>query len=464
MNNTQRLTKILAVLLASSLVASPLFAIEAGEAPELTPQAQAPLTPNMGALNVPGIPNSLQAPSGISVPGSAPELSLPAAASVSPEAASASAAVPAANASASVVPASAGNDGPSEAAISQPAAGRDVIASPATPSQAAIAAGTRRAASSRKATKAARAQLAAMAQAPVSGQFDGAGAPGSAAPFIGKLGRKASTPDSRTLQLSKYIKPRAVDNTPDTADFSKPVKNWGMMLNDNIGDCTVAACGHQIQQWTANAGTQKTPSDASILKAYEAVSGYVPNDPSTDRGADMLNVLKYWRKTGISGDKIGAFASVSPSNFDHIKTAVWTFGSAYLGLAMPVSAQKQDVWDVPAGGATGDGAPGSWGGHAVEIAGYGPQGVLIVTWGALKWMTWDFLKTYGDEAYAIISKDFLQNGKTPNNGLDLAALKADLAQVTDSSASKHSPTRPVKRPPLPKKPTKNGKNKKKRSA
>jgi hypothetical protein len=44
-------------------------------------------------------------------------------------------------------------------------------------------------------------------------------------------------------------------------------------------------------------------------------------------------------------------------------------------------------------------------------------------------MTWSFWERYVDEAYALISPDFLEGGKTPN-GLDLASLKADLALVT----------------------------------
>jgi hypothetical protein len=257
----------------------------------------------------------------------------------------------------------------------------------------------------------------------------------AAAPVkYGKLGRTPSLPDARTLTLAKYMAPE-LPGTPDSVDFSAKVKGWGMMLNDNIGDCTVAACGHEIQQWTANAGQQQNPADDDILSAYEAVSGYKPGQANTDRGADMLTVLKYWRKVGIAAHKIGAFASVDPANVDHIRAALWIFGSVYLGLNLPVSAQKQDVWDVPAGGATADGEPGSWGGHAVEIAGFGPKGVLIVTWGALKWMTWDFLKTYGGEAYAIISQDFLVNGKTPNNGFDMNTLKADLKAVTDEASN-----------------------------
>lgn len=258
---------------------------------------------------------------------------------------------------------------------------------------------------------------------PVPGSSD----PSSTAQF-GKLGKQASVFDERTLRLAKYIKP-GLPVPPSQTDFSIPVKDWGMMLNDKIGDCTVAAGGHSIQQWTANATKQITPSDESILSAYKAISGYVPGHPETDNGANMLDVLKYWRKSGIADRKIGAFASVEPTNFNHVRAAIWIFGGAYLGLNLPKSAQKQEVWDVPAGGPRGPGRPGSWGGHAVNVAGFGPKGLLIVTWGALKWMSWEFLKAYGDEIYAIISEDFLVEGKTPNNGFDMETLKTDLKLV-----------------------------------
>ncbi|MHB2025390.1 MAG: hypothetical protein ACYCPQ_01935 [Elusimicrobiota bacterium] len=261
--------------------------------------------------------------------------------------------------------------------------------------------------------------------------FDFGSVPGKSPGSINlmKLGKKPAAHDPRTLILGKYLSPQ-LPVAPSQADFSAKIKNWGMMLNDAIGDCTIAAAGHQIQQWTANAGKEQTPSNQAILSAYEAVSGYNPNDPNSDVGAVVLDVLNYWRKIGVAGHKIGAFVSVEVANPDHIRQAVWIFGGAYLGLQMPISAQKQNVWAVPPDGPAGDGTPGSWGGHAVEIAGYGPKGVLVVTWGALKWMTWGFFQAYCDEAYAILSNDFLKNGKTPNNGLDIAALKADLLAVT----------------------------------
>jgi hypothetical protein len=272
-------------------------------------------------------------------------------------------------------------------------------------------------------------------------------AAGVAAPLMEKLGKGTPIQDPRTLPLKKYVT-TSLPAAPAQVDFSKPVKQWGMMLNDKIGDCTVASCGHLELQWTANAGKPVTIPDSAILNAYEAF-GYRPGDASTDNGAQLMKVLKYWRKTGIDGHKIGAFASIDPANFDLLRSAINIFGGGSLGIAMPVSAQKQDVWDVPAGGTTGDGAPGSWGGHAVSIAGYTPQGLVIVTWGGLKLMTWNFVKTYVDEAYAIISSDFLKDGKTPNNGLDIAALKSDLKEVTTETkaAGAKGPKKPKRKNP-----------------
>ncbi len=392
-------------------------AAERAEAPAFAPTPAAASTLAAPALAPALAPISSPALSAAAAP--APALAAPA--SISAAAAPVSAA-PTASASAVAAPASSDDRAPNAPRAAKPH--------------------SRGANAGRSSAPSAREQLEAAARA--GGIFDGAL---SGEARDGRLGRTPSKNDPRNLLLAKYL-PNDLSGVPAQANLSTPVKNWGMMLNDTIGDCTVAACGHQIQQWTANAGTEKTPTDQAILKAYEAVSGYRPGNPQTDAGADMLTVLKYWRKTGISGDKIGAFTFVDPANFDHVRAATWLFGGTYLGLAMPVSAQKQQVWDVPQGGAVGDGAPGSWGGHAVLIAGYSPEGLLVVTWGQLKLMTWDFLKTYAQEAYAIVSKDFLNGkGQTPNAGLDLAALNADLKTVADTPPAPDSAQGPRKRRP-----------------
>jgi len=54
-----------------------------------------------------------------------------------------------------------------------------------------------------------------------------------------------------------------------------------------------------------------------------------------------------------------------------------------------------------------------------------------VTWGALKQMSWQFYTTYADEAFAVLSSDWLNKRlKKAPPGLDLKALEADLSQVT----------------------------------
>ena len=161
-----------------------------------------------------------------------------------------------------------------------------------------------------------------------------------------KLGKKPAHHDPRTLQMANYLELPAI---PPAQDWTKKAaSSWGMMLNDKLGDCTCAAVGHIIQAWTANAGPKEVVlPDQTILKTYEAVTGYKPSEPSTDRGAVELDVLKYWRKTGVGGYKIDAFVALEPRNHAHIQAAVDLFGGSYIGLALPLSAQTQKVWSVP---------------------------------------------------------------------------------------------------------------------
>ena len=82
-------------------------------------------------------------------------------------------------------------------------------------------------------------------------------------------------------------------------------------------------------------------------------------------------------------------------------------------------------------GSTAPTRPGSWGGHAVDVVGYDEAGLTVVTWGALKRMTWAFWGRYGDEAWCVLSPDFLADGRSPQ-GFDLEALQRDLALVTEA--------------------------------
>jgi hypothetical protein len=242
------------------------------------------------------------------------------------------------------------------------------------------------------------------------------------------LGKKDPQHDARTLQLAKYVGAH-LSAAPAAQAWSKKVKTWPMYMNDTIGDCAIAGPAHMIECWAANAQSLIQIADADVLKAYEDVGGYRPGKPATDGGCVLMDVLKYWRTTGIGGHQIGAFTSVSPHSSAYVQDAIFLFGGLNTGFALPVTAQNQAVWDVVAGASRNpDAKPGSWGGHCVNIVDYDARSLTCVTWGALKKMTWAFFKSYCDEAYAIISQDFLAAGKAPN-GFDLATLQNDLAAL-----------------------------------
>jgi hypothetical protein len=245
-----------------------------------------------------------------------------------------------------------------------------------------------------------------------------------AAQMLGKLPVRT---DVRTLSLARYVDAANLPAPPDAFDETSGVVSWPMYANDRIGDCTTAAAAHMIEAWTA-AGRGRTVElpEGAVLDAFEHVK---LTDPFTgEEGAIELDVLRYWRATGIGGHRIGAYARVAVHDRRLVQAAAWLFGGLYIGLQMPASARDQPVWDWT-GTLTGPARPGSWGGHAVDVVRYGATGLTVVTWGRLQELTWSFWDRYCDEAYCILSQDFLENGQAPN-GFDLAALEADLALVT----------------------------------
>ena len=67
------------------------------------------------------------------------------------------------------------------------------------------------------------------------------------------MGKSVARHDPRTLLLASYVTP-SLPTPPASFDLTSKVHAWGMMDNDQIGDCTCAAAGHLIMEWTANAG------------------------------------------------------------------------------------------------------------------------------------------------------------------------------------------------------------------
>jgi hypothetical protein len=247
------------------------------------------------------------------------------------------------------------------------------------------------------------------------------------ATLLGKLGKLPVRTDVRTLRVERYIDRAKLPTPPSTLDLSDRVSDWPMYANDRIGDCTTAAAGHMIEAWTAESRGQAVEiSERAVLTAFDAVKQVDP--ASGEEGAVVIDVLNYWRQQGIGRHMIGAFARVPVHDHALARTAAWLFGGLYLGVDLPLTARDQHVWDW-IGSLTGPAKPGSWGGHAIDVVRYDDGGVTVVTWGRLQQVTWEFWERYVDEVYAILSTDFLNQGKSPD-GFDLPSLQADLALVT----------------------------------
>lgn len=249
------------------------------------------------------------------------------------------------------------------------------------------------------------------------------------AAVVGKLGKLEPVEDRRSLRLDAYVD-RTVLVAPRVGGARHVVKVFPMLANDEFGDCVFAGAQHETQQFRARVKRPVfKPTVKGTLAAYSAVTGFDKNDASTDRGAVVLDALNFRRKTGIEGHKIGAFAQVEAGNRQNVRLAVHLFGVLGIGLALPAAAQEQTgTWHLGPRATGSQWEPGSWGGHYVPIIAYDASGLTCVTWGALKTITWQFFDRYCEEAWAILSPDWLSHGRS-HHGLDLAALQADLAAI-----------------------------------
>lgn len=254
-----------------------------------------------------------------------------------------------------------------------------------------------------------------------------------------RLGKKPPRIDRRTLRLGRYLAPGLPPPPPTSALYTN-VSRWPMYLNDQLGDCTMAGAAHLIGEWTANTAANHQPEvfpDTEIREDYLELTG------GPDDGLDLLTVLNWWSRTGFvtpkGSDTIAAYAAVEPANNTEAMDAIYLLGGLYVGLALPDFAANPpdgnllDVpWSVPQGGVAAN-PPNPQNGHCVAAVGYDPRNLYVVTWGAVKAMSWPFYDAYSDESFALLSPaDWVPSGESPT-GLDLQQLQQDLQAIRSTS-------------------------------
>lgn len=256
-----------------------------------------------------------------------------------------------------------------------------------------------------------------------------------------KLGRKSYIRDKRDLKLKNYLDTSQLPPLPEVFGHQALITNWGMLGNDTVGDCVIAGADHETLLWCQEGGNSISFTDANAINDYSVITGYDPNDPNSDQGTDVRAALKYRQKTGMVDSegkrhKIGAYLQLDQSNLNEVLMAAYLFSAVGIGINFPSSAMDQfnqgNPWTVVEGSAIE-------GGHYFPIVGYDGTYLYCVTWGQVQKMDVNFFKAYCEEAWAILSTEFLNNKSLSPEGFNLAQLQADLAAITKTPIPTPSP-------------------------
>jgi hypothetical protein len=244
-----------------------------------------------------------------------------------------------------------------------------------------------------------------------------------------KLGKKAPKRLLKMPALGDFL-PKATEwpaVPPQGWEAAVPPSAWAMLGNDQYGDCAEAGIMHLVQAQAANAGVQIHATEAQTLALYSAVTGFNPSDPNSDQGTVLTDLLTYVQKNGlemtdstgkaVTVEVVGS-ASLDITSVAQLRYATYMFGGTYLGIQCPQECEDDlSNWNFAAG------LP-LVGGHCIPRVGEGSAGGQIVSWGQVIPFSNQFWTSYGDEAYCVLTKSWVNaQGKSPS-GLDLNALLA----------------------------------------
>ncbi len=200
------------------------------------------------------------------------------------------------------------------------------------------------------------------------------------------------------------VKPHVMATTaPAPKDLPRSDLVWTPTLADNdaLPTCTVAGLMNSARMWALLHGFDLVNVEDKLLAFYAAVAGCAPTKAAiaaTD-GLVMLDVLEHAQRIGFD---IGAQAPIVPDlamihmpNMGALKDAIFTKGSAYVGITL----YEPDMQP----GASYTGAPSGSvvGGHCLDPWSFTAGGFGVATWGRTIHANAEWLMSRIDEAYAV---------------------------------------------------------------
>lgn len=218
---------------------------------------------------------------------------------------------------------------------------------------------------------------------------------------------------------------------PPSCSYTNRLPTYlGAMLNDSLGDCAEAGYGHALQVWSDASGKHELTEPDSAIEALYETQGYVPGNESTDTGTILQVLLSLLVKGPVPDGipKLLAFIELDPTIPADISRATYECGLVYIGFNVPAFLQS-----LESPGSTWNTEPWSnsniVGSHCVISAGYRPGFRDIISWGSRYAMTDAFWAKYVDEAYALVSPEWIEaTGRTPL-GMTVTQLEAQMAAI-----------------------------------
>lgn len=255
-----------------------------------------------------------------------------------------------------------------------------------------------------------------------------------------RLGKKPAIFDTRTPRLATTLSTHLPD-PPLACDHGSRFVTWPLWRNGDqlgnqgqtipgLGDCTAVSVASAIRVLSAGGAGEIELTDDQVVGIYQA-NGYDPARPATDQGAAELDVLNRWCQVGYqtgrqTPDVLTGYGSVNPKAADGVRRAIAMLGGLYIGLGLPDYAVTADAdWVSPK-------QPFQIaGGHAVFVHGYDTDWLYLNTWGERKRMDWGFFDAFCDEAYGLLSREWLDiHGTSPmRESFDLVAAELRAAHA-----------------------------------
>lgn len=249
------------------------------------------------------------------------------------------------------------------------------------------------------------------------------------------LGKTAARTGAISLRFSEIFRAAKLPTPPPVFGHQAGLRvPWGMLANDQYGDCVWAGAAHETMLWESEGATPVASfTDQSVLADYAVVTGFVPSDPATDQGTDMQQAAAYRQKVGVidgagARHKIAAYMALRTSDVGEIVLAAYLLGAAGFGLQFPSSAEDQFDRGEPWSVILNDRIEG---GHYVPVVGRAASGnLVVVTWGRTQETTPEFYEAYNDESVAYMSTDMIsQQTKKSPEGFDAGSLQEFLKEI-----------------------------------